>query len=85
MKKLISSIEPIREQAMILTLAKHGARLGEYLGLKDENIDLRKDVITYPHKAKRHNRVPPIDDELHEVLIEYKTWRKNTQLLTGSG
>lgn len=76
MKKLIGSIEPIREQAMILTLAKHGVRLGEYLGLKDENIDLRKDVITYPHKAKRHNRVLPIDDELHEVLIEYKTWRK---------
>ena len=76
MKKLIGSIETIREQAMLLTLAKHGVRLGEYLGLKDENIDLRKDIITYPQKAKRNNRVLPIDDELHEVLVEYRAWRK---------
>jgi len=77
MRKLIRSVEPIREQAMLLTLAKHGVRLGEYLGLREEDIDLKKDVITYPQKAKRHNRVLPVDDELHDVLIEYKKWWKS--------
>jgi site-specific recombinase XerD len=76
MKQLIGSIEPIREQAMLLTLAKHGVRRDEYLCLKDENIDLRRNEIIYPQKAKRNNRVLPIDNELHEVLVEYRTWRK---------
>ena len=75
MKQLIGSIEPIREQAMLLTLAKHGVRRDEYLCLKDENIDLRRNEIIYPQKAKRNNRVLPIDDELHDVLMEYKRWR----------
>lgn len=76
MKQIIGSIEPIREQAMLLTLAKHGVRLGEYLNLQDKNIDLRRDEIIYPQRAKRNNRVLPIDDELHEVLLEYRRWRK---------
>lgn len=77
MKKLIGSIEPIREQAMLLTLAKHGVRLGEYLFLEDDDVDLRRNEVTYPERAKRTNRVLPVDDELHEVLLEYRRWRKH--------
>lgn len=76
MKHLIGSIEPIREKAMLLTLAKHGVRRGEFMDLRKEDVNLDREIITYPDNAKRNNRVLPIDDELHGVLLEYNQWRE---------
>lgn len=75
MQNLIGSIDHIRERTMLCVLAKHGVRHDEYFRLKPENIDLVRDTITYPDKAKRHNRTLPIDAELHELLDQYLKWR----------
>lgn len=76
MQDLIGSIDHIREITMLCILAKHGIRHDEYFRLKPENIDLIRDTIIYPEKAKRHNRTLPIDAELHYLLEQYLKWRE---------
>ncbi|SFM90435.1 tyrosine-type recombinase/integrase [Methanolobus profundi] len=80
MKRLLRAIqhdedEMIREVAMISTLAKTASRRGEYLELKEEDIDLERDEIYWPSKKKRRIRLGFIDNELHNILEEYLEWR----------
>lgn len=77
MQVLIRSIDHIREKTMLCVLAKHGVRHDEYFRLKPENVDLVRDTVTYPDKAKRHNRTLPIDPELHDILEQYLKWRSS--------
>lgn len=77
MQELLRSVDHIRERTMLCVLAKHGVRHDEYFRLRPDDIDLTRDTITYPEKAKRHNRILPIDAELHDLLKQYLEWRSS--------
>lgn len=74
-RTLLGSIDEIREIAMIVTLAKTGARLGEYIGLQIDDIDFHRSVLKLPEEEKRHNQFIPMDDELQGTLEVYMEWR----------
>lgn len=74
-KFLLASITDIQHIAPILTLAKTGARRGEFHRLRPEDIDFKRSVINLPEAAKRNNRQIPMDDELSGTLQEYLKWR----------
>jgi site-specific recombinase XerD len=65
----------IREQAILLTLAKTASRRGEFLDLTVDDIDLKRYEIYWPDKKKRKIRLGFIDPELHDILEEYLIWR----------
>lgn len=71
MRELVGTVEEIRNLTMMATLAKHGPRREEFRQLNRENINMDRRQITYPQKAKRNNRVLPMDDELYKLFEEY--------------
>jgi integrase/recombinase XerD len=71
MREYVGSIDSIMSLTMVVTLAKHGARREEFRQLNRENIDMDRKRIIYPQRAKRNNRVLPIDDELYRLFEEY--------------
>ena len=73
---LLQAARDIREITLILFFAKTGMRRGEVLGLKIDDIDLRRRIIHIPAKAKRSNRLAYIDDELAASLEQYISWRQ---------
>lgn len=80
MIQLINSIEleydNLREIALLVTLAKTGARKQEFLDLVVEDIDFKRCILRLPDAAKRNNRLIPMDIELQVVLEEYLKWRQ---------
>ncbi|MCQ6962801.1 hypothetical protein PV02_06795 [Methanolobus chelungpuianus] len=79
-RNLVRAIEDdqddmIRELAMICLLAKTASRRGEYLELKDCDIDLDRNEIYWSAKKKRRIRLGFIDDELNAILEAYLEWR----------
>lgn len=82
-RKLVRAIEDdqddmIRELAMVCLLAKTASRRGEYLELKDCDIDLDRNEIYWSAKKKRRIRLGFIDDELNAILEAYLEWRAPT-------
>lgn len=80
MRQLIDSIElefdNVQDIAMLVTLAKTGARKQEFLGLRKGDLDFNRKFIKLPDAAKRNNRFIPMDAELQVVLEEYLKWRQ---------
>ncbi len=76
MQTLVAICAGVRDRAILMTLAKTGMRRGELLGLKVDDIDLRRSVIRIPPKAKRSNRIAFIDVELSAVIQAYLMWRE---------
>ncbi|WP_091938019.1 tyrosine-type recombinase/integrase [Methanolobus profundi] len=78
MRQLIGSIEPesVLERTIVTFLAKTAGRKGEFLALKKDDVDLRKDMIYWPSKKKRKIRIGFVDQELHDLLEEYLIWRE---------
>lgn len=78
LRQLIRSIEPesILERTIVTFLAKTAGRKGEFLALRKDDIDLRKDMIYWPSKKKRKIRLGFIDPELHDLLGQYLIWRE---------
>ena len=78
LRQLIRSIEPesILERTIVTFLAKTAGRKGEFLALRKDDIDLRKDMIYWPSKKKRKIRLGFIDPELHDLLEQYLIWRE---------
>ncbi|ETA66614.1 site-specific recombinase XerD [Methanolobus tindarius DSM 2278] len=77
-RELIRSIDvaDIRELTLIVFFAKTAGRRGEILDLKVEDIDLNRDLIYWPDKKKRKEKIGFIDSELHILLEEYLRWRE---------
>ena len=75
MRELIQQADDIRIKAVLVIFAKTGIRRGEFLDLKPDNINLDKDIINLPNKAKRSRQTIFIDEELHHILDEYLEWR----------
>ncbi|MFA0823491.1 MAG: tyrosine-type recombinase/integrase [Methanomethylovorans sp.] len=75
-RALIERMSQIEHIAPIVTLAKTGARFGEYFRLEPDHLDFKRDTITLPEAAKRHNRMLPMDLELKAVLELYLEWRE---------
>ena len=75
-RDLLASMDQINHIAPIVILAKTGARFGEYFRMEPEHIDFKRETITLPEAAKRHNRVIPMDSELQAVLELYLEWRR---------
>ena len=75
MRELMGTVDSIMSLTMMATLAKHGARREEFRQLNRENIDMDRGRIIYPQKAKRNNRVLPMDPELYRLYKEYLPWR----------
>ena len=78
LRQLIASIEPesTLERTIVVFMAKTAGRKGEFLALKEDDIDLNKDMINWPSKKKRKIRIGFIDQELHDLLEEYLIWRE---------
>lgn len=80
MRQLINSIklefDNIQDIAMLVTLAKTGARKQEFLDLQVKDIDFKRMMIKLPDAAKRNNRFIPMDLEFQVILEEYLKWRK---------
>lgn len=82
--KIAESEEPITSYAIIRTLAYTGMRRGEALGLKWQNIDLEKGIITIEAtrdqygfrtpKTKNSYRTIGIDESLIQLLRKYRIW-----------
>jgi Site-specific recombinase XerD len=72
-RRLIASIEPelALERTIVTFLAKTAGRKGEFLALKEDDINLKRDEIYWPNKKKRKIRLGFIDPELHDLLEEY--------------
>ena len=75
MQELIKQTDEIHIKAVPVTFAKTGMRRGEFLDLKPDDINLDKDIINLPNKAKRSRQTVFIDDELHQILDEYLEYR----------
>ena len=76
MRELIRSTDEIRIIAVLTMFAKTGIRRGEFLDLKPADIDLEKNIINLPNKAKRSRQIIFIDSELHQILDMYLVWRR---------
>lgn len=78
LREVIKAIDfaDIRELTLIMFIAKTAGRKGEFLDLKVEDIDLKRDLIYWPDKKKRKERLGFIDSELHILLEEYLIWRE---------
>jgi integrase len=86
-------LENITNYTIILLLAYTGARKGEALGLKWENVDFYNKTITIEStrdkhgfrspKTKNSNRTIRIDDSLIQQLTLYRSWCKQTMLSFG--
>lgn len=66
----------VQKRAIVLTFTKTGVRLGEFLAMREDDLDFRTHIIRIAPKAKRSNRIIFMDDELEAVLRQYFTWRK---------
>jgi len=75
MQRLLEQADDIRDFTMMLTLAKTGLRRGELLDLTRESIDMDRNIINVPHKAKRSRQILFIDPELHDTIEKYLQWR----------
>ena len=78
MRELINSIPPeeIRDIAMLVVLAKTGARRNEFINILAEDVDFKRAILRLPEASKRNNRYIPMDNELFIVLETYMEWRK---------
>lgn len=78
MRLLINSIplDHIREIAMLVTLAKTGARKQEFIDILAEDVDTERMILKLPQPDKRYNRFIPMDHELCVVLETYLEWRQ---------
>ena len=73
MRQLIEQAKEIEDIAILHTLAKTGLRRGELLEMTRNSIDMDRNIINVPHKAKR--QIIFIDQELHDTIEEYLQWR----------
>ncbi|NPE27641.1 tyrosine-type recombinase/integrase [Methanococcoides sp. SA1] len=69
---------PIRDQAIMLMLAKTGIRRQELVCMDIDDINMKTRKIHIRPFAKRTNCLTFIDDEMHFVLKEYLRWREST-------
>ena len=76
MTKMIELAESILHKAVMIVLAKTGARKGELLAMDLGDLDLKRGRIIIKPKAKRTNRLAFIDEETVSVLKEYLVWRE---------
>jgi integrase/recombinase XerD len=76
-KKLLASIINIRDQLIILMLAKTGIREKELVALDISSIDLEHDIITLKPTPKRSNRTVFIDPELKTLLKTYLKYNRS--------
>ncbi len=77
MQLLVNSADHIRDLALVMSFAKTGMRIGEWLGLKSDDADTRVGEFILPPKAKRTNRRAFMDEELRDVMDQYLAWRKS--------
>lgn len=75
-EKLLASVDrdrPIgkRDYAALLLLATYGLRIGEVVRLRLEDIDWRRDRISFPHRKAGGPLVLPLTAEVGEALITY--------------
>ncbi|WP_407282148.1 tyrosine-type recombinase/integrase [Methanolobus sp. WCC1] len=77
-RELIGSIDfaYVRELTLVAFFAKTAGRKGEILALDKDDIDLKRDLIYWPDKKKRKERIGFIDSELHVLLEEYFRFRE---------
>lgn len=68
MARLVNSTPIIRDQAVILLLAKTGVRRGELINVDLADIDFDRMSITLKQTAKRSNRLVFFDEEAKRVL-----------------
>lgn len=76
MRKLIKQTDDTKEISLLATLAKTGLRRGEFLDLASKDVNLDKEQIHIRDKPKRSRNTVYMDDELHELMDQYLTWRK---------
>jgi integrase/recombinase XerD len=70
----ISAVTGLRDYAMILMLLDTGMRLGELIGLKKDDIDLRNRTVKVFGKGARERRLP-IGRRLLAALWKYQLYR----------
>jgi len=71
-RKLLSVIEDIRDRALILLLLRTGIRIGEALGLRLNDLDMRgRKVHLYQGEKNSMGRVVYLSDD---VLLALKLW-----------
>lgn len=75
-EKLLASVDrdrPIgkRDYPALLLLATYGLRIGEVVRLRLEDIDWRRDRISFPHRKAGGPLVLPLTAEVGEALITY--------------
>lgn len=88
-QRLLDAVEPlaIYKKVMVHLLLNTGIRSGELLGLHWTDVDFENKMITIdkqrtkqglgPTKTKTSNRTIFIDEDLLELLQEYKEWQIN--------
>jgi len=71
-KKLLSAIDDIRDRALILLLLRTGMRIGEALGLRLNDLDIRdRKVHLFQGEKNSMGRVVYLSDD---VLVALKLW-----------
>lgn len=60
-----------RDYAVLLLLATYGLRIGEVVRLRLDDIDWRRDRITFPHRKAGGPLVLPLIEEVGEAIITY--------------
>lgn len=78
MRMLINSIpfSDILSLAILICLAKTGARRQEFLDILAKDVDLKRGIIKLPQTEKRYNRFLPMDPELYAIMEIYMEWRE---------
>jgi integrase/recombinase XerD len=73
-KKLLGAIEDIRDRALLLLLLRTGVRIGEALGLKLNDLDIKgRKVNLYQGEKNSMGRVVYLSDD---ALFALKLWLK---------
>jgi integrase/recombinase XerC len=80
-RKLLANIINIRDQLIVLMLAKTGIRERELVSIDVNDIDFDRDIITLKRQKKRSNRTVFIDPELRSLLKLYLRNHNNTRPL----
>lgn len=55
-----------------------GLRVSECVGLKKNHVDLPDNLLRVVKGKGNKNRVIPIRDRLFDILVDYETWRENS-------
>lgn len=76
-KQLLAVVKKPRDRALVLTLLRTGMRIGELLGTKVEDLNLRENVIQIIEAQKnRVGRVVYLSDDARSALIKWLNTRR---------